>query len=214
MFSGIVRDNLDPFAEYDDAAVWRALEDASLKDMVQSDDDGLQMSVDENGSNFSVGQRQMIGIARALLKRSKVIIMDEATANIDVETDATIQRAMRTRFQACTCITIARKSHSLANCVSTACLSDLSPCRCVPTYINQFISSAPHANTTQTESTPSSTQTRFLLWMQEKWASLILHKGCCRTHSHTSTDSSMRSSPNHDAILQRHYFEESLIINL
>ena len=108
MFSDTIRDNLDPFEEFDDTSVWRALEDASLKDAINPED-GLDMPVDENGANFSVGQRQMIGIARALLKRPKVIIMDEATANVDVETDASIQRAMRTRFAGCTCITIARK---------------------------------------------------------------------------------------------------------
>lgn len=126
LFTGTVRQNMDVFNNYSDVEIWRALDCVSLSEVVKKIDKagGLNGLVAENGSNFSVGERQLFCLARAILQRNNILIMDEATANVDLETDEKVQLAIKKEFTSSTVLMVAHRILTVIDCDQILVMSE------------------------------------------------------------------------------------------
>ncbi|KAG1715020.1 Multidrug resistance-associated protein 4 [Nymphon striatum] len=113
LFQNTIRYNLDPFGDYCDVKIWEALESVEMKSVIRELPQQLDTELTEGSFSLSFGQQQLICLARAVLKENRIIILDEATSNVDVITDKIIQRTIRTKFKDFTVITIAHRIHTI-----------------------------------------------------------------------------------------------------
>ena len=113
MFTGTVRFNLDPFSQHSDEELWSVLKLVCLDEYIKSLPDELNSKVAENGSNWSVGERQILSMARALLKKSKIVLMDEATSSMSHAIQDSIESTIRSAFAKCTVVTVAHRLETI-----------------------------------------------------------------------------------------------------
>jgi ATP-binding cassette, subfamily C (CFTR/MRP), member 1 len=122
--SGTIRSNLSPFGGHTDDELWGSLEGAGLKATITSLEGKLDAEVAIGGSNFSAGQLQQLGLARALLSQNRIVVLDEATSSLDLETDTVIQRTIRNNFAHATVITIAHRLRTIMDCELVVVMRD------------------------------------------------------------------------------------------
>ncbi|GLJ44146.1 hypothetical protein SUGI_0920790 [Cryptomeria japonica] len=116
LFQGTIRNNLDPLGVHTDEEIWKTLEKCLLTDVISQKEEKLDAPVSENGDNWSMGQRQLICLGRVILRQSRIVILDEATASIDTETDLLLQNIIKTEFADCTVIIIAHRVPNVMGC--------------------------------------------------------------------------------------------------
>ncbi|KAJ0661960.1 putative ABC-type xenobiotic transporter [Helianthus annuus] len=124
LFNGTVRYNLDPLCQHTDQEIWEVLGKCQLREAVQDKAGGLDSIVVEDGTNWSMGQRQLFCLGRALLRRSKILVLDEATASVDNATDTMLQETIRSEFADCTVITVAHRIPTVMDCTMVLTMSD------------------------------------------------------------------------------------------
>jgi ABC-type multidrug transport system fused ATPase/permease subunit len=113
LFNVSLKENLDPFGEYEDSAIWDALDIVQMKGVIKGLGEGLDYMCSSGGGNFSVGQRQLLCLSRAILTKCKILIMDESAANVDPLTDVKLQEAVKKCFAGSTVLSIAHRLESV-----------------------------------------------------------------------------------------------------